>query len=341
MSTDRGVLYLDNPTVLAALAEVDALAVVHDALVHHARGEVILPAEAALRWVATDGGPARSLALPAAVGTDPVNLGLKVINANPTNPRSGLPRASGVLLLFDPVTARVRCIMQAEHVSSRRTAAVSAVAIQTFAPGATSLALIGAGPVARAHLLLCAGAAPSMTSVRIFDLDVARAGALAHDAHSILPPSVEVHVAESPRAAVVGADVVIPVTTTTVPYIERAWLAPDALVVNVSLDDCHAEVLEQADLLVVDDWSLVAADEHRLLGKLARAGRIVGPGETRSVTAVQHVSGELGTYVERPAATRAGLCVVNPFGMGIFDVALGAAAFARASAVGGGINLPE
>src|SRR5207247_6559065 len=109
------------------------------------------------------------------------------------------------------------------------------------------------------------------------------------------------------------ADLVVTVTTSTTGYVRHSWLEPGALVVNVSLDDLLPEVLLRADKLFVDDWSLVAADEHRLLGRLIREGTI------------RAVDGELGELLggSRPGRSRAEeIVVVNPFGLAIEDPAI-------------------
>jgi ornithine cyclodeaminase len=334
-STDE-LLYLDNAAVLEALDRIDVLDPVRRALRCHGRGEISLPPEAAIRWTTESGDAARSLVLPAAVGAGPLDLGVKIINANPANPSRGLPRASGLILLFDPATARIRCAMQAEHVSSGRTAAVSALAVETFAAEATSLAVIGAGALAKAHLRLVPAAMPSIREVRVFDTERARADRLADAARSDLDDSVTVAVSATAREAVEGAGVVIPVTTVTEPYIAHEWLAPDSLVVNVSLDDCAADVYERAVMVVVDDWQLVSTDSHRLLGRMAAAGRIVGPHDEPGPTTVRRVDGELSTYLLEPRPRPQGVIVVNPFGMGTSDVALATAilAFAEEHALG-------
>lgn len=342
MSTSaERILYLDNTAVLELLELLDVLEVVRDALLLHAGGATQLPNEAVMYWNPEVDGSARSLALLGALHGGTTRAGLKVINANPDNPRVGLPRASGVLLLFHPVTARVRCIMQAEHVSSRRTAAVSALAIASFAPQATSLALIGAGPLARAHIKPCAQVLRGLEEVRLFDLDDARATSLAAEARDLMPGGVTVRVTANAREAVDGAGVVVPVTTTREPYLPHGWLAPNALVVNVGLDDCAEDVVEKCGLLVVDDWGLVSNDRRRLLGMMAGQGRVIGPREQREPVppGVRRVDGELGHFLREPPAQRSGTILVNPFGMGIVDVALGEGVAAEAQRTGRGVSL--
>ena len=54
MSDD--ILYLDGPGVETALAGVDVVEAVHDALAQRGRGESVLPDEAYLRWEPPSGG---------------------------------------------------------------------------------------------------------------------------------------------------------------------------------------------------------------------------------------------------------------------------------------------
>ena len=86
-----------------------------------------------------------------------------------------------------------------------------------------------------------------------------------------------------------------------------------------------------ADLLVVDDWDLVAADDRRIVGRMYRSGQVTGP-EGQHVAATpssgRRVDATLAQVVagEHPGRARAEDVVLsNPFGMGILDVALAAA----------------
>jgi ornithine cyclodeaminase len=93
--------------------------------------------------------------------------------------------------------------------------------------------------------------------------------------------------------------------------------------VNVSLDDLASGVLTGCDRLFVDDWSLIVADEQRLLGRLARAGLVCGPGESR--TGARSVDGTIADLVSSNVAGResdAEIVVINPFGMAAADVFL-------------------
>ncbi len=321
------ILYLSEHDVAAALERVDVIGAAAAALAAHGRGETILPAEAYLGWE-HDGETLRSLCMPAYVDSVP---GVKIINANPANPARGLPRASGLTLLFDPGTGRPVCIVEGARISCLRTAAVTAIAAELLAARPIErLALIGAGALARCHLRLLAPRLPELREIRVYDLERERANALAADGSLV--------VCDSPEQAIREAQLIVTVTTTTTGYIRHAWLQPGALLVNVSLDDPLPEVVLQADKLFVDDCNLIAADEHRLLGRMLRDGTICGPNQHSG----RAIDGELGQLL---AGRRRGrshpdeIIVVNPFGLAIEDLAIATQVYQHARASGLGTNL--
>ena len=321
MTDDEWPLTLSLASIERRLECLDIVALMSDMLLAQSRGDVTLPAESHLRWLAQNGGQSRSLAMHALIKGHPQIAGVKIINANPVNTEGGLERASGLTLLFDIETARVRAILPAGPISAARTAAISTLAIN-HCRSATSahLAFIGCGPIVKWHARLLTSGTFNWTSIAAFDLRSDRARAFA--AYCADPGSVE-HVASSPYEAVKGADVLIAATTATTPYIEMEWLKPGAIVVNVSLDDLTSEVLLGCDRLFVDDWNLSIEDEHRLLGRIARAGLVCGPGESRDGARPAN-----GTIAHVVAATVPGrlsdsdIIVVNPFGMAAADILL-------------------
>jgi N-[(2S)-2-amino-2-carboxyethyl]-L-glutamate dehydrogenase len=318
MSADDTLLYLSGADVAAALDHVDVVATVAAALAAHGRGETILPAEAYLGWE-HEGEGLRSLAMPASVDSAP---GVKIINANPANPARGLPRASGLTVLFDPSSGRPLCVMEGARISCLRTAAVTAVATDLLAAAPVErLALIGAGALARCHLDLLPPRLPRLGEIRVYDRERRRASALLASAI----------VCNSAEEAICGAQLIVTLTTTTTPYLRSDWLQPGALLVNVSLDDPLPEVFLRANKLVVDDWNLIAHDEHRLLGRLLRDGTIERRGHN-----------ELGQLIANGDSGRShpnDIIVVNPFGLAIEDVAVAKRVHEHARASGLGTYL--
>lgn len=317
----NGLLYLSGADVDKACQEVDPVACVAQALAAHAAGEVDLPDEAVLRWEPQGGGMARTLNMPGLIGGPVPVIGTKIINASIQNPTLGLPRASGLTLLFNPVTARPEAILQAAGISALRTAAVSTLAARHLQPDvAQVLGVIGAGPIARAHVLLMTEHL-QIDRVLVCDLVDDRAEALVKDLRDVCAPATVEHVAE-PDELVRAADIVVTATTTTTAYIRYDWLKPGSLVVNVSLDDVDEEAYLRADRLYVDDWNLVVADTQRLMGKLARADKIAAPGGSGGGRPVTGTVGQLvsGTCPGRDDERQ--IVVVNPFGMAIGDLAI-------------------
>jgi ornithine cyclodeaminase/alanine dehydrogenase-like protein (mu-crystallin family) len=337
---ENGLLYLDAAQVAELRTAIDPLEVVTDAFLAVRAGRAAVAPEAALRWVAPDGTAARSLILPAR-HTD--SYGCKIINACLGNLSRGLPRAHGLVVLFDPVTAAPVCILEAGQISAVRTAAVSLAALRAVRDlsGVRRVAFLGSGRQSQTHLELLTARAP-VQAVTVHDIDPARAGALADRARQLVPAAV-VRVAGAPEAAVREAEVTVAATTTTTAYVPLGWLPEGAVFINVSLDDATEDLLLGCEHLIVDDWDLVRHDDTRLLGRLARSGRVTGPDEAPPAGG-RKVDADLPTLLSgayrRPIA-RADRVVVNPFGMGVHDIALAARIYAAARERGLGTRLPR
>jgi ornithine cyclodeaminase len=315
------ILYLCEREVSRALEAIDPVQVVGSALAAHARGETVLAPEAYLGWNHA-GETLRSLSMPAVVDGC---AGVKIINANPANPARDLRRASGLTVLFDVETGRPVCVLEGARISCLRTAAVTALAADLLAAGPIErLAILGAGALARCHVKVLTPRLPDLREIRIYDLEPARAAALA----TRVPLAV---VAPSAERAIRGAQLVVPVTTTTSGYIRHDWLERGSLFVNVSLDDPLPEVVLRADKVFVDDWSLVAADDRRLLGRMARSGELTRP-----------IDGELGDVLIGRRAGRSRpdeVVLVNPFGLAVEDVAVARRVYEHAASIGLGTAL--
>lgn len=334
------LLYLDASTVESLCDTIDPVVAIRDAFAAIATSDAAIFPEAAMRWIAADGTAARSLVLPARYRDA---YGCKVINACIGNVERGIPRAHGLIVLHDPQTAAPACILEGGRISALRTAAVSIVAVGALGrlEDVRSAGFVGCGRQAMTHLeLLVSRCRPERIAVH--DIDRGRADAFAAKAGT-LAPTLDVVVSPDAAGAVRGAALVVAATTTTTAYVELDWLDPGATFVNVSLDDATEELLLGCDHLVVDDWELVSADDTRLLGRLAAAGRVSGPGE-RSPANGRAVDADIATLVTaRPARVvePTDRVVVNPFGMGVHDIALADRVRAAAVEQGAGISLPR
>lgn len=334
---ENRILYLSRKDVECACREIDSIAVMREVFRLHASGQTVLPDEAYLGWVNHLGERVRSLNMPAYVGGSWSSAGTKIINSNPQNPVRGVPRASGLTLLYHPITARIICIMEGAYLSSLRTASVSALAIDLLRSRPVEhLAIIGAGVLAGAHITLLTRRYPELQRITIFDLESSRIAALQHELAALLQAyDLVLQATDSAEEAIRPAQVIIPTTTTTEGYIRFDWLQPGALLVNISLDDPLPEVILRADQVIVDDWNLVKADPRRLIGRMYRAAQVIGPDEPAPAMAgkVRRIDAQLGEVVLGTRGGRAHpdeIILVNPFGLAIEDVALATEVYRRA-----------
>ncbi|MGW7242637.1 ornithine cyclodeaminase family protein [Streptomyces sp. NPDC054804] len=345
LQRSRELTYLTRAEVAQALREIDAVAVAADTLRAHALGNTVVPDEGYLGWTTPDGHSARSLNMPGLVRGASTVVGTKIINASLGNTRRDIPRADGLTLLFDAETAHPHALMDAALISATRTAAVSAVALETFAARPVHrLGLIGCGVQASTHFDILVPRLPDLREIRLHDQHPASAKAfLERHREAATAHGVRLVVTDTAEETVRDADAVVPVTTVTEGYIQAEWLRPGVVVVHVSLDDLLPEVVRGASLVVVDDWDLVRSDPRRLLGRMYREGLLYGPDEESPGQHAKRVDGTMGGFLtqEAPKLDPQGVTVVNPFGMSVQDIALAQRVVTVASALGLGTQLPR
>ncbi len=132
------------------LPMADCIAVMEEVLAALAREELYNP----LRLILRPPGERTKMGLMPAhrSGAAPV-YSLKTLCIAPGNAARGLDSHQGFVALFDGETGATRALLNAGAITSIRTAAVSAVATRLLArPGSRTLAILGAGTQARAHL---------------------------------------------------------------------------------------------------------------------------------------------------------------------------------------------
>ena len=121
---------------------------------------------------------------------------------------------------------------------------MSAVATRALArPDARELALVGSGVQARTHLEAIRAVRP-LSRVRVASLTPESARAFARRESARL--GLAVTACDTVREAVEGADIVCTVTSSRVPVVEGAWLAPGAHVNAVGSSVAAARSLDTA-----------------------------------------------------------------------------------------------
>lgn len=246
-----GLRHLASADIDACLPPVrERIALARQALVALASGDAEMPPKIGVHPRAG----ALLHAMPAWLrGADLV--GLKWVSAFPDNQRHGLPAISGLVVLNDAATGVPTWIMDAARITAVRTAAVSGVALELFAPAdARRVALIGAGVQARSHLEVIAALLPG-AEVAIFSRDSRRAEELATEVNEA-SGRPRVRPAASAAAAVADAQAVVTVATlgAEAQRLVPADLAAGTLIVAVDFATyVTPELAHAARVFAVDD----------------------------------------------------------------------------------------
>ncbi len=179
------------------------------------------------------------------------------INANfPDNPAErGLPTVQGVVILFDALSGVPLASMDSRTITSMRTAAASAVAARYLAlPDASSVAFIGCGAQARAHVSALRFVRPIKRLIA-FDANRAAADLFARDMGSLYP--LEVSVATDVRQGARSGEIVVTSTPSRRPLLDVGDVKEGTFIAAVGADNEHKQEIAPALLreaaVVVDD----------------------------------------------------------------------------------------
>jgi ornithine cyclodeaminase len=184
-------------------------------------------------------------------------------SVNPANARAGLPTVHAVISALDRSTGQLVAVMDGTAVTTLRTAAGSAVAVDALAtPDAAHLAVLGSGTQALAHVRAIARVR-DLKSVRLWSPNPERRARAADTLAAELPFPVEAMA--TAEEAVTGASVIAACTLSTTPVVHGAWLTPGCTVVSVgsfepTRREVDLEVLRRSAAVVVDDPETAA--EH-------------------------------------------------------------------------------
>jgi ornithine cyclodeaminase len=249
---------------------------------------------------------------------------LKTVCIVPGNASRGLDSHQGFVAIFDGETGQTRALVNAGAITAVRTAAVSAVATELLArPGSATLAILGSGTQARAHLEAMRAVLP-LERVRVWSRTPGSASKL--DA---------VEEAESAEEAVRGADVVVTATSAPEPILRREWLAEGA---HVNAVGSSIPTTRELDSATMADAALFVDRRESTLNEAgdylfpAREGKI-GP---------DHIRGEIGELLIGAAQGRRSPSEVTVFkslGLGVEDLAAAETVLARAESERVGVEV--
>ncbi len=214
-------------------------------------------------------------------------IGVKVVTYLPSNAGRGLPSVHAGYLLFDADTGAVRASLDGDALTTRRTAAISALAARSLARSdARRLVVCGTGQLApdlaRAH-----AAEREMEHVAIWGR---RHDAAIETAAMLTAEGLPAEAVPDLADAVASADIVSCATGATEPFLRGAWL-PDGC--HVDLVGAFAPAMRESD----DDVVRRAEVWVDTIGGARLAGDLAQPIEAGWFGEVD-VAGELSDLVD-------------------------------------------
>jgi len=226
-------------------------------------------------------------------------LGVKIITFYPNSSENSRP-FTGVIM-FNPRDGKLRATLEGSFLSSVRTAAVSASAVDLLARrNAAVLAMIGAGALAHTHL-------PALKRVRnIRDVRVfsKKGGPEFAKQHCVT-------LATSAQQAIEGADIVLTATDSQTPVLEGSWLAPGAMVCSVGAP--------RPTMRELDDQTIMRAGQQIYVDSREAALK-----ESGDVIKAGHVQAELGELLNSTHPGRQSdedIIIFKSMGMAVQDMA--------------------
>lgn len=240
--------------------------------------------------VAPGGSALVSLIMPAWTAR---HYGVKTVNVVPGNAARGLPGLHAVYLLFDAVTGVPLAQLDGNVITSRRTAAASALAASRLArDDARHLLVVGAGAVAR----LLPAAYRAVRPIERVTVWARRAEAAQALAAELRGQGFDACAAPDLGAAVAAADIVSCATLATEPVVHGRWLRAGS---HLDLIGSFTPAMREAD----DDCFTGATLYVDTDEALQKSGELLGP-LSRGVFARADVRGTLATLSRGEAAGR-------------------------------------
>jgi len=324
----RETLVLTQSDVASLLSLEECIAAVERAFAMHGRGEAVAPG---------------ILGMHAAQGGFHIKAGIlelgrlyfaAKLNANfPQNPsKFGLPTIQGAIVLFDAENGFPLAIMDSIEITSRRTAAATAIAAKHLARRDASIATVcGCGIQGRVQMQALAKVV-ALECIYTFDQDANRARKLAQTLAAEIPAKV---IAVSRlEEAVAKSHIIVTCTTAHEVILAKGAVPLGAFVAAVGADNPEKQEIDPhllaSSKVVVDvlEQALTIGDLHHAV----KAG----------VMTPTNVHAELGEVVAGKKAGRTSteeITVFDSTGMALQDVAATVAVFEKAAGQTGGLRI--
>ncbi|WP_201194218.1 ornithine cyclodeaminase family protein [Pseudomonas fluorescens] len=241
--------------------------------------------------------------------------GVYGVKTSPYIVREQGPLVTAWTLLMSMQTGQPLLLCDAGELTTARTAATTAVAVDALAPlNARRLAIIGSGKVAQAHVHYIKGLR-DWQSLRLYSPGLKESSA--EDRARIQGLDPRLTLADSREAAIVDADVILLCTSSAGPVIDPSSLSKPALITSISTNAPRAHEVPPAslnDMQVFCDYRLTTPGS---------AGEMLIAGEQHDWDAraiVGDLPDVLSGKVQRPDYERT--VFFRSIGLGLEDIAL-------------------
>jgi ornithine cyclodeaminase/alanine dehydrogenase-like protein (mu-crystallin family) len=266
-------------------------------------------------------------------------LGAKLVTVFNGNHARGLDSHLASIVLMDPASGALLALMDGRYITEARTAAVSAVSSSLLArKTAQSLAIIGSGVQARSHLDALSRV-HNLRQVTVWSPQKSHRDQFVEWANSELAADrirfkPKLTAVEHAGEAVVGADVVVLVTSSPTPVLENGWVKPGAHVISVGA--CRPNQREVDPALVARARLFV---DSRAAALIESGDVVLGMQEQRF--GADHIVAELGELVGGATGRRSDteVTIFKSLGLAVEDVTAADLAYRRAAARGIGLEL--
>jgi len=245
-------------------------------------------------------------------------IGIKTVSVFPDNVLKSVPTVNAQILLINPDTGEVSCIMDGGIVTALRTGAVSGLATDILSrKDAENLGVFGAGVQAKTQIEAILEVR-GIKHAKIYDINPANAQKLANEMNAMNIYTCQFQTVESPEPAVVGSDIVVTATTSEIPVFDGNLLNPGTHI--NAIGSFKPAVREVDDISVRRASIFVDSTSHAL----QEAGDLIIP-IGNGIISENDIQGSLGDLVSGEKSGRKNAEEITFFkavGLAVEDIAV-------------------
>lgn len=249
--------------------------------------------------------------------------GLKMLNNFPHNIEKGLPKFSGMLMVFDSETGFPLGVMDASYITCMRTGAAGALGAKYLAdPDAKHAFILGAGIQAGFQIAALLTLFPDLKKIYVADpLHTEHAAAFVKQITKRLHDEFHINTACTFEAGIHMADcvrdsqIIITATPSKTPIIQKEWVAPGT---HFSCIGADMEGKEEIDPQIMKHARIYCDD----IDQCVRVGEIELPIKQGILSPSQIIS-ELGDLIANPnkgRQNRSEITVFDATGLALLDL---------------------